>query len=185
MSLQHDVGSSHEPWSCSSHTNLLAASSQRRYAIKRSRTIRYESSCGVEAPLPTTGLLPRSIPPGNRISLRLTPLVISPIIMLAHASRVSDWLLCYLCRASYLFPRCNSTYRYLYTRLPNLPARALFNSSSIRWVIPLRVERTFIPRFRRDRQLRPRFQGKRRNPTEDFRLSRQGKLFSKGRRFPS
>ncbi|MGB6476950.1 MAG: hypothetical protein WBF04_23095, partial [Candidatus Sulfotelmatobacter sp.] len=32
---QHDVGSSHEPWSSSSHTNLLATS-QRRYAIKRS-----------------------------------------------------------------------------------------------------------------------------------------------------
>jgi hypothetical protein len=31
---QHDVGSSHEPWSCSSHTNLLAATGQRRYAIK-------------------------------------------------------------------------------------------------------------------------------------------------------
>jgi hypothetical protein len=30
---QHDVGSSHEPWSCSSHTNLLAATGQRRYAI--------------------------------------------------------------------------------------------------------------------------------------------------------
>ncbi|MGA8762705.1 MAG: hypothetical protein WB562_07560, partial [Candidatus Sulfotelmatobacter sp.] len=29
-------GSSHEPWSCSSHTNLLAAMSQRRYAITRS-----------------------------------------------------------------------------------------------------------------------------------------------------
>src|SRR6185295_123213 len=31
---QHDVGSSHEPWSCSSHTTLLATS-QRRYPIKR------------------------------------------------------------------------------------------------------------------------------------------------------
>jgi hypothetical protein len=31
---QHDVGSSHEPWSCSSHTNLLATG-QRRYAIKQ------------------------------------------------------------------------------------------------------------------------------------------------------
>jgi hypothetical protein len=32
---QHDVGSSHEPWSCSSHTNLLAAMGQRRYVIKQ------------------------------------------------------------------------------------------------------------------------------------------------------
>jgi hypothetical protein len=32
---QHDVGSSHEPWSCSSQTTLLAMG-QRRYAIKRS-----------------------------------------------------------------------------------------------------------------------------------------------------
>ena len=36
---QHDVGSSHEPWSCSSHTTLLATS-QRRYAIKRSGMFR-------------------------------------------------------------------------------------------------------------------------------------------------
>jgi hypothetical protein len=31
---QHDVGSSLEPWSCSSQPNLLAATGQRRYAIK-------------------------------------------------------------------------------------------------------------------------------------------------------
>ncbi|HET9407113.1 MAG TPA: hypothetical protein VFO39_07730, partial [Candidatus Sulfotelmatobacter sp.] len=31
---QHDVGSSHEPWSCSSQPNLLAVTGQRRYAIK-------------------------------------------------------------------------------------------------------------------------------------------------------
>src|SRR6202035_1823481 len=33
---QHDVGSSHEPWSCLSQPNLLAVTGQRRYAIKRS-----------------------------------------------------------------------------------------------------------------------------------------------------
>src|SRR5271166_3626857 len=32
---QHDVGSSLEPWSCSSQPNLLAAMGQRRYAINR------------------------------------------------------------------------------------------------------------------------------------------------------
>src|SRR6476660_9012037 len=53
---QHDVGSSHEPWSCSSHTTLLATS-QRRYPIKRSNCFASRSSYGVEGPLSSVRVL--------------------------------------------------------------------------------------------------------------------------------
>jgi len=49
---QHDVGSFSRALVCFVTTNLLAATSQRRYAIKRSRSIRErESTCGVEGSL--------------------------------------------------------------------------------------------------------------------------------------
>ncbi|MGB6474993.1 MAG: hypothetical protein WBF04_13130, partial [Candidatus Sulfotelmatobacter sp.] len=70
---QHDVGSSHEPWSSSSHTNLLATS-QRRYAIKRSETMREAhrlaqskdpapaSATTILARIPTAPVLPLPTP---------------------------------------------------------------------------------------------------------------------------
>ena len=48
---QHDVGSFSRALACFVTTNLLAATSQRRYAIKRSECFAKRSTHAVEGPL--------------------------------------------------------------------------------------------------------------------------------------